>query len=190
MKHRIVGDHNQVIAFELEQPDELLVFNGVMIFTRGNADLREGERNFPETGLPAAGLLVSPEGSGIAGIKPAREGHLKRFDIGPPAASIVDVRSVFALTKGISVRAYKPEPDIALKFGERKYVVLSGAGAAFLRTKENFLEFTLGEGESLKAYIEHVVSFSENLQIKPEAASRGRGWFIFDGPGKLILSTA
>ncbi len=189
MKHRIVGDRGQVIAFELEPQDELLVFNGMMIFARGNADLMEGARNFPETGLPAAGLLVSPEGPGIAGIKPVREGHLKRFDIGPPAASIVDVRSIFALTKGIHVRPYQPDADIAPKFGERKYVVLAGAGAAFLRTKENFLEFALGEEESMKAYIEHVVSFSDNLRIKPEAASKGRGWFIFDGPGKLILST-
>jgi uncharacterized protein (AIM24 family) len=189
MKHRIVGDRSQVIAFELEPTEEMMIFSGELIFSKGNARLNEGTQDFPDTGLPAARKLVSPESPGVAGIRPSGGGHLKRFDIGPPSSSITDARAVFALTRGIIVKPYKPAHDISLAFGERKFVNLAGAGAAFLMTNENFLEFTLGSEEKMKAHIDRLVSFSDGLKIASEAVSRGRGWFIFEGPGKVVLST-
>jgi uncharacterized protein (AIM24 family) len=190
MKHRIVGDIHQLIAFELSLKDELLVFDGKLVFSKGNAELRIGTDVKPMAGLPPASLLHSPGGWGMAGIIPNGGGHIKRVDIGPPSGLIAASRSIFVLSKGVVAKTYEPSPEIAVLVGESHLVGLTGAGAAFLSIDGNFIEFTLGSDEELKADTGHIVGFSGGARLKPASVSTGGKMVMLAGPGNVILKSS
>ena len=189
MKHRIVGDHHQVIAFDLGPGDELLVFGGRLIFTQGNAVLQEGGLHIPGSGLPIAATLRTTSGPSLAGIIPVSGGHIKRYDIGPPSWLVVAPGSIFILSKGVIASPYKSTAEMESILGPLHLLTLTGAGAAFLRTDENFLEFTLGTDEELAADARHIIAFSAGLKLNPAPGETGKGMVLFSGPGNIILAS-
>jgi uncharacterized protein (AIM24 family) len=190
MKHRIVGDHHQVIAFELASGEELLVINGKLIFAKGSAVVREGASVKAGSGLPDAALLQSPGGWGMAGIIPIEGGHIKRVDISPPSGLVAACGSVFILSRGVVTKSYEPPPDAAPALADAPLVSLTGAGAAFIRTQENFIEFTLGAEEELRADASHIVAFTGGMKIKAALNSAGGMMVTLGGPGNIIIASA
>ena len=188
MKHRIVGDHHQVIAFELGAGDELLIFSGKLVFSKESVALQQKSMDIPNAWLQDAATLRSPGGKGLAGIVPTHGGHIKRYDIGPPSGLVVIPSSIFILSRGVLASPYKPSPEITGILDILNVYILSGAGAAFLRTDENFLEFTLGSDEELCANIEHILGFSGAIKMNPAPAVMGKGMVLFSGPGNVILA--
>ena len=73
--------------------------------------------------------------------------------------------------------------------GPRHLLTLTGAGAAFLRTDENFLEFTLGTDEELAADARHIIAFSAGLKLNPAPGETAKGMVLFGGPGNIILAS-
>lgn len=188
MKHRIVGDHHQVIAFELGAGDELLIFSGKLVFSKGSVALQQKPMDIPNAWLQDAATLGSPGGKGLAGIAPTHGGHIKRYDINQPSGLVVIPSSIFILSRGVLASPYKPSPEITGILDILNLYTLSGAGAAFLRTDENFLEFTLGSDEELCANIEHIIGFSGGIKMNPAPGVTGKGMVQFSGPGNIILA--
>lgn len=189
MKHRIVGDHHQLLAVELTSGEELLVFNTQPVFSRGDVALVEPGRDFAGTGLGDARLLTCQGDKGMMGIVPRDGGHLKRIEVGPQSGMVARAESIFVLSRGVNVTPYKASPEVAGLLGELGLVTLMGMGMGFLKTHENFIEFTLGSGEDLKADAGHIVAFSSGIKINPLPSVSGRGTVLFTGPGHLILRT-
>jgi uncharacterized protein (AIM24 family) len=188
MKHRIVGDHHQVIAFDLGPGDELLVFGGKLIFAKGNAVLQEGGLHIPGSRLPIAATLRCSGGPALAGIIPVNGGHIKRYDIGPPTGLVTTPGSIFILSKGVVASQFKIPQGTDQLLNPLGLLTLTGAGSAFLRTDENFLEFTLGTEEELSADAGHIVAFSAGLKLHPAPGEAGKGMVLFGGPGNIILA--
>jgi uncharacterized protein (AIM24 family) len=69
-------------------------------------------------------------------------------------------------------------------------VTLHGVGVMFVHTDENFIEFTLGAGEGLKANKRFIVAFSEGIKINVATMATGEEVAQFDGPGNLLLSSS
>jgi len=189
MKHRIVGNHHQLLALEMNAGEELFIFGGRFIFSKGETELRDTGGDFTNAGLPGVVLLVGKDGRGLIGVTPQCGGHLKRVEITPPSGLVASVESVFALSKGVSASVYSPPADLAQAFEGARFALFKGVGMSILRTGENFIEFTLGSDEELRANVKHVIAFSGGIKVKRAQAIAGEDAVIFGGPGNLVLGS-
>ncbi len=197
MKHRIVGDHHQLLAFEFKAGEEMFVFNARVVFTRGNIEvtdtglgLKPDAESVGKDGLPPDAKVVKcPDAQGMIGLIPGSGGHIKRVEIGPPSGMVVAVDTIFALSRGVNVSQFKAGPEIAAMVENVALVRLQGIGVVFLKTDENFIEFRLGVGEEINASMGYVAAFSGGMKMNPAAVSRGKGMVLFSGPGNLILAS-
>jgi uncharacterized protein (AIM24 family) len=189
MKHKIVGNRHQLLALDMNAGEELFIFGGRYIFSKGDIEFHDKGGDFINAGLEGAVLLSGKGGRGLIGVAPQCGGHLKRVEIAPPSGLATAVESVFALSRGVTASVYSPPVELAEAFGGARFALFKGVGMTILRTDENFIEFTLGADEEIRANVKHIIAFSGGIKVKQALAIAGEDAVIFGGPGNLILSS-
>jgi uncharacterized protein (AIM24 family) len=189
MKYRIVGDHHQLIAIDLKAGERLLVFGGDYVFSKGNIELADTGQDSSISGLPVPMQLSCSGGQGLVGVIPKTGGHLKRVEIDPVSGLVVASASLFILSHGVTPSPYKSPLEISALLEKAKLVKLNGVGMAIVRTDENFVEFTLGTEDELRANVHHVVAFSGGTKVKPGQVTSGEDTVTFAGPGAVTLGS-
>jgi len=139
--------------------------------------------------LSEGNIIRCDKDQGMVGLIPSTGGHIKRVEIGPPTGMIVNTYSIFVMSRGISVSKYDPPSDLSHLMMNLEFIKLNGVGVAFLKTAENFLEFTLGANENFHAGVKHVIAYSAGIKLNPSPASIGTELALFTGPGNLILGS-
>jgi uncharacterized protein (TIGR00266 family) len=212
LEYTISGDNLQIARVRLKSGQEVYAEAGKMVYKTPNVawDTRMTGETLGQKLLGALRRTVTGEslfvtyfranGPGEVGFAGSYPGRIHAFELAP-GQSIFAQRDAFLFAQpGVQLTVAFVKKLGAGFFGGEGFILekLTGPGLVFIHAGGDFVEFTLGAGESLQVETGCIVAFDEGVQYDIQfvggiktAIFGGEGLFLatLTGPGRLILQS-
>ncbi|MBI1357057.1 MAG: TIGR00266 family protein [Acidobacteria bacterium] len=213
LDYDIEGDNLQIIRVRLKPGQELIAEAGKMVYKTPSVEWQTkmtgegiGQKLFGALKRKLTGeslflthfRLSGAKGEvGFAGDFP---GRIQAFELGAGQAVLVQRDGFVAAEASVTLDIAFTKKIGAGLFGGEGFILqkLTGPGTAFIHGGGDFVEFTLGSGESLQIDTGCVVAFDESVSYDVQFAGGiassifgGEGLFLatLTGPGRAIIQT-
>src|SRR5579883_1454405 len=212
LNYTIQGDNLQIIRIKLQPGQELYAEAGKMIYKQpqvvwetrmSGASLGEKIWGAVKRKLMGESLFLTyfhsatPGEIGFAGSYP---GRIQAFDLKPGQSVLVQRDSFLVAQSTTQLNIAFVKRLGAGFFGGEGFILekLTGPGTVFIHAGGDFVEFTLGAGESIQVDTGSIVAFDEGVDYDIQfvggiktALFGGEGFFLatLRGPGRVIIQS-
>lgn len=212
LDYTIVGDNLQIARVRLNDGQEVFAEAGKMIYKTANVnwDTRMTGQTLGQKILGALRRSVSGEslfvtffranGPGEVGFAGSYPGKIQAIDLAPGQVMLAQRDAFLFAQPTVQLSVAFTKKLGAGFFGGEGFILerLLGPGTVFIHAGGDFVEFTLGPGQTVQVETGCIVAFEENVSYDIQfvggiktAIFGGEGLFLasLTGPGRVVLQS-